>query len=312
MTLAPRVPTRPDPTKTAAAGRAHASRPLRLAVPNKGRLSEDAVDLLRRAGIVLQGSSDRKLFASALGGRLQVLFLRAQDIPEFVADGTVDAGMTGLDVVKESGVDVRRRLDLGFGSCRLVLAVPESSTVRSPKEVAAGTRIATSFPNLAKAHFAKLRRKVRIVPVSGACEVTPMLGVADAIVDLTSSGSTLAMNHLREAGTLLESSCHLIAARTVDRAVRDELDRLQFALESVLAAAGKRYLLADLPRKALKEVQSFLPGVAGPTVVDIAGKPDLVAIQVVVDESEIFDAVHRLRKLGGTGILVIPIDRMVA
>src|SRR5688572_8165731 len=112
-------------------------RPLRLAVPNKGRLSEDAVDLLRRAGIVLQGSSERKLFASALGGRLQVLFLRAQDIPEFVADGTVDAGMTGLDVVKESGVDVRKRLDLGFGACRLVLAVPEASEVRSPKDVKA-------------------------------------------------------------------------------------------------------------------------------------------------------------------------------
>jgi ATP phosphoribosyltransferase len=308
MTPAPRVP-RPRPSPAPAAP---PQRPLRLAVPNKGRLSEEAIDLLRRAGIVLQGSSERKLFASALGGRLQVLFLRAQDIPEFVADGTVDAGMTGLDVVKESQVDVRRRLDLGFGACRLVLAVPEGSPVRSPKDVKAGTRIATSFPNLAKAHFAKIHRKVRIVPVSGACEVTPMLGVADAIVDLTSSGSTLAMNHLREAGTLLESSCHLIAARSVDRAVREELDRLQFALESVLAAAGKRYLLADLPRKSLKEVQSFLPGVAGPTVVDIAGKPDLVAIQVVVDEAEIYDAVHRLRKLGGTGILVVPIDRMVA
>jgi ATP phosphoribosyltransferase len=287
-------------------------RALRLAVPNKGRLSEDAVDLLRRAGIPLQGSSDRKLFASALGGRLQVLFLRAQDIPEFVADGTVDAGMTGLDVVKESGADVRLRLDLGFGSCRLVLAVPEGSTIQGPRDVPAGTRIATSFPNLTRAHFAKLRRKVKVVPVSGACEVTPMLGVADAIVDLTSSGSTLAMNHLREAGTVITSSCRLVSGRKVDPEVKEELDRLQFALESVLAAAGKRYLLADLPRKALKEVQTFLPGVAGPTVVDIAGKPDLVAIQVVVDEGEIYDAVHRLRKLGGSGILVVPIDRMVA
>lgn len=291
---------------------APAHRALRLAVPNKGRLSEDAVDLLRRAGIRLQGSSERKLFASALDGRLQVLFLRAQDIPEFVADGTVDAGMTGLDVVKESGVDVVRRLDLGFGACRLVLAVPEGSPVTTPKGITAGTRIATSFPNLTRAHFRKLGRKVKVVPVSGACEVTPMLGVADAIVDLTSSGSTLAMNHLREAGTLLSSTCQLIAARRVDPEVKGELDRLQFAIESVLAAAGKRYLLADLPRKALKEVQSFLPGVAGPTVVDIAGKPDLVAIQVVVDEAEIYDAVHRLRQIGGRGILVVPIDRMVA
>ena len=288
------------------------SRPLRLAVPNKGRLSEDAVDLLRRAGIALEGSSERKLFASALGGRVQVLFLRAQDIPEFVADGTVDAGMTGVDVVKESKAAVRLRLDLGFGACRLVFAVPEGSAVRSPKDAPARTRIATSFPNLTRAHFAKLRRKVKVVPVSGACEVTPMLGVADAIVDLTSSGSTLAQNRLREAGTLLRSSCHLIAARKVDAAVHDELERLQFALESVLAAAGKRYLLADVPRKALKEIQSFLPGVAGPTVVEIAGHPDLVAIQVVVDEVDIYDAVHRLKRLGATGILVLPIDRMVA
>jgi ATP phosphoribosyltransferase len=291
MTPAPRVATnRPR-------------RALRLAVPNKGRLSEEAVDLLHRAGIRLQGSSDRKLFASALDGRLQVLFLRAQDIPEFVADGTVDAGITGLDVIQESGADVRRRL---------VVAVPEASAAKTPKDLPAGTRIATSFPNLARQHFRKLGRKVKVVPVSGACEVTPMLGVADAIVDLTSSGSTLAMNHLREAGTLLQSTAQLISARTVAAEVKAGLDQLQFALESVLAAAGKRYLLADLPRKALKEVQTFLPGVAGPTVVDIAGHPDLVAIQVVVDEADIYDAVHRLKLLGGRGILVVPIDRMVA
>lgn len=281
-------------------------------MPNKGRLSEDAVDLLRRAGIPLEGSSERKLFASALGGRLQVLFLRAQDIPEFVADGTVDAGLTGLDVVAESGARVRRRLDLRFGRCRLVLAAPEGSGIHSSKDLPDGARIATSFPNLTAKHFAKKRRKVRVVPVSGACEVTPTLGIADAIVDLTSSGSTLAMNHLAEVETILESSCHLIAAVRPAAAIAEELERLHFALASVLAAAGKRYLLADLPRKALAEVQSFLPGVAGPTVVDIAGKPDLVAIQVVVDESEIYDAVHRLRKLGGRGILVVPIDRMVA
>ena len=309
--MTPATPLQRRATRPAPAT-APAHRALRLAVPNKGRLSEDAVDLLRRAGIALQGSSDRQLFASALGGRLQVLFLRAQDIPEFVADGTVDAGMTGLDVVKEAGVDVRRRLDLGFGACRLVFAVPQGSGIAGPKDVPAGTRIATSFPNLTRAHFRKLGRKVKVVPVSGACEVTPMLGVADAIVDLTSSGSTLAMNRLREAGTVLASTCQLITAPKADPDVKEELDRLVFALEAVLAAHGQRYLLADLPRKALKEVASFLPGVAGPTVVDIAGHPDMVAIQVVVAESEIFDAVHRLKKLGGRGILVIPIDRMVA
>lgn len=316
-------PSRPTSrTSSQAAGKRHAkavatpaaakARPLRLAIPNKGRLSEDAVDLLRRAGIGLQGSSERRLFASALDGRLQVLFVRARDIPAYVAAGTVDAGMTGLDVVKESQADVRDLLDLRFGACRLVLAVPQENAAKGPADIANGARIATTYPNLTRAYFGKARRRVQVVEVSGACEVAPMLGVADAITDLASSGSTLAMNHLREVHTLLNSTCRLIAPRRSDKAIDDELDRLRFALASVLAARGKRYLLADVPRKALPEIQQFLPGVAGPTVVDIAGHKDLVAIQVVVDEAEVYDAVSRLKTLGGRGILVMPIDRMVA
>ena len=306
MTVAPPPPR---PTDAIQSG---AQRPLRLAIPNKGRLSDDAVDLLKRAGVTLQGSSDRRLFATALDGRLQVLFVRARDIPAYVAAGTVDCGMTGLDVVKEDGVKVRDLLDLRFGKCRLVLAVPQEHPAKGPKDLADGARVATTYPNLTKAYFAKAKRKVRIVGVSGACEVAPMLGVADAITDLASSGSTLAMNHLREVTTILQSTCRLIAPPRTDPAVKEELDRLRFALASVLAARGKRYLLADVPRKALAEISRFLPGVAGPTVVDIAGKKDVVAIQVVVDESEVYDAVARLKALGGQGILVMPIDRMVA
>ncbi len=284
---------------------------LKLAIPNKGRLADEAVALLRRAGLPLDGSSDRKLVAQTLGGRVQVLFLRAQDIPEFVADGTVHAGITGLDVVREAGVDVEERLDLGFGYCRLVVAVPREHPARAAHELPDELRIATSFEALAKGHFERLGKRVRIVPVSGACEITPALGVADAIVDLTSSGSTLVMNHLREIETVLESTCHLIARRSLDGEAAQWLDRIAFALESVVAARGKRYLMADVPRGALDEIRTFLPGVAGPTVVEIAGDPDTVAIQVVVDEADIFDAAHRLRELGGRGIIVVPIDRMV-
>jgi ATP phosphoribosyltransferase len=287
------------------------SRALRLAIPNKGRLAEEASELLRHAGIPLQGVGDRRLFASALNGRLQVLFLRAQDIPALVAEGTVDAGMTGADQVAEADVRVERRLDLGFGACRLVLAVPTDRDWASPAQLPADVRVATSFPHLTAGYFRTLGKAVRIVPVSGACEVAPTLGIADAITDLTQTGSTLATNHLREIATLLPSTCWLVAAPRLDPETAEELERLQFALESVLAARGKRYLLADLPRKALKQASTFLPGVEGPTVVDIAGHPDLVAIQVVVDERDIYDAVHRLKRLGGTGILVIPIDRMV-
>ena len=287
-------------------------RPLKLAVPNKGRLSDDSLAVLRRAGIHLRGSSERRLFATALDGRIQVLFLRAADIPAFVADGAVDAGITGLDVTLESGLDLHVRTDLGFGRCRLVVAVPEGAPWRSPEDLPDGVRLATSFPNLTKSYFRDLGKHVRIIPVSGACEVTPTIGVADAITDLTSSGSTLVMNHLREVGTIATSTCHLVTAPTVDPEVAENLERIVFALESVIDARDQRYLLADLPRAALGEVRSFLPGLAGPTVVEIAGDPDTVAIQVVVQEDQIFDAVHRLRALGGRGILVVPIDRMVA
>ncbi len=286
-------------------------RPLKIAIPNKGRLSDDTVRLLRQAGIHLRGSSDRKLFASALGGRIQVMYLRAQDIPAFVADGTVDAGITGLDVVNESKADVAAPLDLGFGKCRLIVAVPQEHAAQSAEDLPDNVRIATSFPNLSRAYFESIGKPVRITQVSGACEVTPTLGVADAITDLTSTGSTLAMNHLREVGTILESTCHLITAPEVDADVADELERVQSALASVVAAQDKRYLLADVPRDALDEIRTFLPGVAGPTVVDIAGSPDMVAIQVVVDEADVFDAVHRLKGLSAKGILIVPIDRLV-
>lgn len=286
-------------------------RPLKIAIPNKGRLSDDTVRILRQAGIHLRGSSDRKLFASALDGRIQVMYLRAQDIPAFVADGTVDAGITGLDVVKESEAKVDARLDLGFGKCRLIVAVPQEHAAQSAEDLPADVRIATSFPNLSRAFFESINKPVRITQVSGACEVTPTLGVADAITDLTSTGSTLAMNHLREVGTILDSTCHLITAPNVDDEVAEELERVRSALASVVAAQDKRYLLADVQRDTLDEIRSFLPGVAGPTVVDIAGSPDMVAIQVVVDESDVFDAVHRLKGLGAKGILIVPIDRLV-
>ncbi len=285
---------------------------LRLAIPNKGRLSDDAVAVLRRAGIRLESSSERQLQATALDGRLQILFVRASDIPGFIANGAVDCGITGSDVVAESGHALDRLVDLGFGACRLVMAVPNEHAATSSADLPDGTRVATSFPHLAKSHFEQLGKKVRVVEVSGACEVTPAVGVADAILDLTSSGSTLLQNHLREIDTVLTSTCGLFARPPTGREEPDpERERLRFALESVVQARGKRYLLADLPRTQLDQVRSFLPGLAGPTVVDLAGRDDLVAIQVVVDEADVYDAVHQLKDLGGQGILIVPIDRLV-
>ena len=286
---------------------------LKVAVPNKGRLSEETLELLKRAGVRLDFSHERKLFATARGGAIQVLFLRAQDIPEFVADGVVHLGITGQDIIAESGRELTEVLDLQFGSCRLVVAVPEDSNVHSKDDLPRKTTVATSFPNLTRRYFQEKGIEARIIPVSGATEITPHIGVADMITDLTSTGSTLVMNGLREVDTIVRSTARVITAKgPKDAAITKAIEDLAFALKSVVAARKKRYLLADVPRKTLDEIRTFLPGIAGPTVVEIAGDPNTVAIHVVVDEEEIYDAVARLKRLGGRGILVMPIDRLVA
>ena len=260
---------------------------LKIAVPNKGRLSESTLDLFQKAGLKLEAGPERKLYALALDRTVQVLFLRAQDIPEFVQDGVAHLGVTGEDIVQESGKAVKEVLDLQFGYCRLVVAVPDGSLIREPAAIADGARIATSFPNLTRRYFDQLGKKVRIVEVSGATELTPHIGVADLVTDLTSSGSTLAMNGLREVATIVHSTARVVAAR------------------------GKRYLMANVPKSKLDDVRRLLPGISGPTIMDILSHPELVAAHAVVDESAMLSIVNGLKALGATGILVLPIERLV-
>lgn len=286
-----------------------------IAVPNKGRLSDAAVHLLDRAGLDIDaaGGASRQLFAVAWGGRVRVLFVRAQDIPELVQDGLADLGITGLDLILETGKRVKTLMDLRFGQCRLVAAVPEKRGIHSLKELPKSFTVATSFPNLTRRFFKQKKRNVRIVAVSGATEVMPHIGVADVITDLTATGSTLAMNDLVEIASLLKSTAQLIANEKSlkDPARRGLIDDIAFALGSVVQAGGKRYLMADVPTNRLQEVQEVLPGIAGPTVMDIYGKKDLKAVHVVVDEDEVYEAMRRLKRIGAKGILVVPIDRMV-
>lgn len=286
---------------------------LKIAVPNKGRLSEATLDLFRKAGLKVESSPERKLYATALDRTVQILFLRAQDIPEFVQDGVAHLGVTGEDIVQETSKDVREVLDLRFGYCRLVVAVPEASRVRDAKEIAAGARVATSFPNLARRFFEGVGTRVQVVEVSGATEITPHIGVADAIVDLTSSGSTLAMNGLREVGTIVHSTARVIAnpGALEDPSLAKRIHPILASLESVVKARGKRYLMANVPRDRLDEVRRILPGISGPTIMDILSHPEIVAAHAVVDEDAMFDIVTRLKGIGATGILVLPIERLV-
>jgi ATP phosphoribosyltransferase len=285
---------------------------LRLALPNKGRLAEGARVLLEQAGLSFEQRSDRALQAN-LGSDLLALFLRARDIPELVADGAADVGITGRDCLEESGRQLDVALDLGFGRCRLAVAARDESAVRTLADVEPGARVATSFPRLTREHFRAAGREVTVVPLSGATELAPHLGVSDLIVDLVSTGSTLRMNGLREVVTLLESTALLVARPELaaDATSARRLDHLRTALESVLRARDKRYLMANVPRVALAAVRGILPGITAPTVIDLLDGNGHVAVHSVVDQRDVYRVIHELKGVGAAGILVTPIERLM-
>lgn len=290
---------------------------LRIALPNKGRLSEDTRDLFNDAGLEVRSSGERALTAS-LGGEFEAIFVRAQDIPEFVADGAADAGVTGWDLVQESERPLISHLDLGFGKCRVVVAARDDAGISTVNDIGSAekpARVATVFPRITAKFFAERGSAVEIVPVSGAAEIAPHLGIADVVVDLTSTGSTLRVNGLREIETVMQSSAHLITAsngpRNGDVARGREFEELVTALGSVIRARGQRYLMANVPRATLDEVRAVLPGLNGPTVIDIAENGKFVAVHAVVRADTIYRTIAQLRALGGEGILVTRIERLV-
>ncbi len=290
---------------------------LRIALPNKGRLADETRELLADAGLPVRATGERALTAS-LGGEFEAIFVRAQDIPEFVADGAADAGVTGWDLVTESGRTLDQLLDLEFGRCRIVVAARDDARITTLADIAGRPRVATVFPGVTRRFFEQAGQPVDVVPVSGAAEIAPHLGIADIIVDLTSTGSTLKMNGLREVATVLESSARLVAApgalaaggaAPTDR--QRTMDELVTALASVLRARGKRYLMANVPRAALAQVRDVLPGLNGPTVIDIMNGGTHVAVHAVVSAATIYRTIAQLKALGGEGVLVTRIERLM-
>ena len=289
---------------------------LRIAIPNKGRLAEEARELFNDAGLEVRVRGDRALTAS-LGGEFEALFVRSQDIPEFVADGAADAGITGWDLVCECGRPLDTLMDLDFGRCRLVVAAREDSGVTSLDDLAGAPRVATSFPRITRRFFEGAGHAVDIVPVSGATEIAPHLGIADIVVDLTSTGSTLRVNGLREVATILESSARLVTSAraggtdAAGTARTRALTELVDALGSVLRARGMRYLMANVPRAALDRVKSVAPGLNGPTVIDLLNGGTHVAVHAVVPAIGIYRTIAALKQLGAEGILVTRIERLM-
>ena len=284
---------------------------LRIALPNKGRLADEARELFTDAGLDIRARGDRALTAS-LGDLFEAIFVRAQDIPEFVADGAADAGITGADLIAESDRKLETVADLGFGRCRLSVAATDESGIVRIDQIPAGARVATSFPRLTQAFFARSSRTVEVVPVSGAAEIAPHLGIADVIVDLVSTGSTLRVNGLHEVATVLESSARMVVAANRERGEATQaLDDLVAALQSVLRARCQRYLMANVLRSRLADVRGILPGLNGPTVVDIMNGGEHVAVHAVVPASNVYRIVAQLKSLQAEGILVTRIERLM-
>ncbi|MEF8821808.1 MAG: ATP phosphoribosyltransferase [Halovenus sp.] len=280
---------------------------MRIAVPNKGRLHEPTLDLLERAGLHLIDGADRKLYADTVDPDVTVLFARAGDIPEYVADGAADLGITGYDQEQESETDLVELLDLDYGNCRIVLAVPEDGDVDSLADLDGGT-IATEFPAITEAYFDEQAVDVDITEVSGATELTPHVDMADGIVDITSTGTTLRMNRLVEIEEILSSSVRLFARGDV--ADEPKVEQVSTALGSVLDADDKRYLMLNAPEDELETIKDVLPGMSGPTVMDIAGT-DQVAVHAVVAEGRVFETITDLKAVGASDILVTEIERLV-
>lgn len=278
----------------------------RLALPNKGRLAEPALQLLRDAGLDVEVTA-ASLTASARNVGLDLLFVRAEDVPEYVADGLVDAGITGADLVAERAPSLETVLRLGFGACKLTLAVPRGTATDSP-EALAGGRVATSFPRLTRAFFEDLGVDVQLVEVRGAVEVTPQLGVADAVVDLVASGSTLRLNGLRPIASLLESEAVLVARPGA--ALNATWAPLVGMLGSVIDARGKEYMMMNAPVAALDRIRELIPGMSGPTVMPLAD-PSMIAVHAVAERATMWRLIPALKDAGARDILVVPIEKMV-
>lgn len=279
-----------------------------MALPSKGRLAEPALALVRDAGLEVE-VGERNLFTPCRNFPLDVLFVRADDIPEHARDGIVDLGITGTNLIEESGLQVERGPKLGFGACRLQVAVPAQGSVTCLEDLA-GARVATSHPRLTAAHFERRGVPVRLVTVAGSVEVTPLLGVADAIGDLVSSGSTLAANGLRPLETILDSEAELVLAPARQDSIWELVEKVRLMLASVTAGRRRRYVMMNAPSEAVAAIRQLLPGMASPSVLPLA-QPGMVAIHVAVDVNQVWDVLAPLRAAGASSILVLPVEQLL-
>ena len=286
---------------------------LTIAVPSKGRISDPAVNILEKAGLGLKNATNRKLFASTYNKNIDVMFARAADIPEFVEEGVCDMGISGLDLIREADAEVEILSDLEFGHTKLVLASPEDSKINSKEDLKDGMTIATEFPNLTRKYLKENGLNIKIVKLTGSTEIAPFIGIADAITDLTSTGTgtTLNMNHLKVVDVILESSIKLISNKDSLKTKTNLVEAVNTSIEGVIEADRKKLVMMNVAKDKLCDVQKVMPAMSGPTVSEVLSSEATVAVQAVVDEEEVFELVNKLKNAGARDILIVPIERII-
>jgi ATP phosphoribosyltransferase len=281
---------------------------LTLAVPSKGRMAEPALRLCADAGLSFE-ATDRALLVPCENAPVDLLLVRAGDVPEYVQDGVVDLGITGANLVAETGADVVTHAELGFARCTLQAGVPVDSPHTELRDLD-GLRVATTYPASTRSCLAELGIEVELVPVSGSVEAAPRLGLSDAIVDLVSTGSTASANGLRLIGTLLESQAVLVGGKNAPPERQELIERLELMLSGVVAARRRRYLMLNVPVEALEQVEALIPGMGSPSVLDLA-EEGMKAVHAAVDADAIWSLLPALKAAGASSILVLPVERLL-
>uniref|UniRef100_A0A7J3ZLQ3 ATP phosphoribosyltransferase n=1 Tax=Fervidicoccus fontis TaxID=683846 RepID=A0A7J3ZLQ3_9CREN len=286
---------------------------IRIAIPSRGRLKKPALKLLSRAGFSMSNHyhSKRSLFVPTSNPNVELFFVRARDIPKIVEANATDLGITGHDYVVESRARVKELLDLGFGKARLVVACHSKSNILALEDVDDSTRIATKYVNITREFFAKRGKNPTIVEVSGSTEIMPLLGVADIIVDLESTGTTLRLHDLRVIEVIMETSARLIASEHALSSKREAIEGILMALESVLQAEDKVWIVMNVPEEYLESVTSILPSMAGPTIARVLSETLMWEVNTVVSKDRVYEVIAEAKRRGARDILVIHLDRVV-
>jgi ATP phosphoribosyltransferase len=282
--------------------------PLRIAIQKSGRLSEKSLELISEAGISFN-NYDRKLMAQATNFPVELLFLRDDDIPQYVADGVADIGIVGENVIFEKNSRVDTVEKLGFGKCRLSLAIPKAVDYKDPKWFN-GKRIATSYPGILSRYLEQNNLKAEIHEISGSVEIAPGIGLADSIFDIVSSGSTLISNGLKEVEVIMKSEAVIVAYNKLSDEKKKILEKLLFRIRSVQKARRNKYVVLNAPIQNIEKIKEVIPGMKSPTVVPLA-KEGWVSVHSVIQETDFWEIIDKLQDCGAEGILVIPIEKMI-